>query len=192
MRLDELQGFIFRVVRYYDQRSAPDPKTIKLWHEDVGNIPSEALPGMWDLVKEWHDSYPCRDGFPKIMKRAFGQWLKDNPEKRAHRNDLEPECNMPGCSNGVVLLWDVDVLKAYRCASCGRWNARGAQSITTQQMSERGLVPDSMAVSEARAKMARARYQELHGHPTYGRIGGRAAGNIGDEVRRVKELHGWK
>lgn len=192
MRLDELQGFIFRVVRYYDQKSAPDPKTIKLWLEDVQGIPSEALPGMWDLVKEWHDSYPCRDGFPKIMKRAFAHWLKNNLHKKAHQSDVEAKCHIPGCANGILMLWDADnILRCYRCASCGR-SSINTQSITIREADERGLVLDTMAETESRNTFMRKVYQESRGFPTYGRQRGGSGSSVGDDVKKIKEMHGWR
>jgi hypothetical protein len=125
MEISEFRKLLIWLYDYYNR----DPKSVssrkvETWFEDIARIPDEATDRVKAFIKDEYDDVP--KNLPKAIKRGFGLWLQENPERRAFRRDEKDgaACFARGCDAGLIHARRFDdqsgawVVYAFRCAAC--------------------------------------------------------------------------
>jgi hypothetical protein len=121
MERPDFLKFIGKLVHYYERKTLPTAKTIDLWFEDLKDVDAEAIPAIFDSIKQG-ERFPSN--LPAAVISAWRDWLRIGNGK--NRNDKgRYACNDCG-GTGLLFVRRVDrdlgckTDYVFRCKRCGQ------------------------------------------------------------------------
>lgn len=78
MLYGEFETLIGRLTLYYN-KSWPEEKQLKIWHEKCQSVPQMASDGVFNWITDNYESMPRNIGI--AIRVAFDQWKSSNPNK---------------------------------------------------------------------------------------------------------------
>lgn len=121
MERPEFLKFIVKLVHYYERKTLPTTKTIDLWFEDLKDVDAEAVPAIFDSIKQG-ERFPSN--LPAAVISAWRDWLRagngknSNSHGRFACNDCGGEGLLFVSRKDQDLGFKVDYV--FRCKRCGQ------------------------------------------------------------------------
>lgn len=126
----------FGLAMYPTRKGDGQGEVVEFVFDQVGHIPSEAIPWMRDRLLSGHDRFPAK--IHAAIIECYQQWLSAHPEKRARDFDKPEHCRHPECDAGLLFLQSSDGYRyVFRCVCC-RSELRGIPMARFSELRARG------------------------------------------------------